>query len=342
MMPSTSRFARSICALFGLAMAAALLSACGDMPQRPVEEKVATAADGYGRAFGRIEYLEDGKETDWSTSALGFNRLTLFVRAIRTGEMQYMRIEGDGSLYWPLRAGEYEIVGYQIERRMVSTSRVTGRLMTTFSVSQPGQAVYIGDLRIQADRSRYGFGVLDQYAEALKRVEARLADGKLEAMKGLMRLEEQAGSFKRVTGICAKAWGLNCDKNYQGVEPLQPEGTAQRFPVTRDLAPLLEWKPTSRPEVSYDVAIYESLTLRYGLEGVPANLRGKLVAYAEGLREPRYSSAALQPGKKYEWTVRLRDGDTVSSWSTTSYSFFAVVAAGRGSGQAFGFETPGK
>ena len=47
------------------------------------------------------------------------------------------------------------------------------------------------------------------------------------------------------------------------------------------------------------------------------DLPGALVAYAEGLREPRWSPPSLQPGRLYQWTVRLRDGDTVSSWSTT-------------------------
>jgi hypothetical protein len=78
----------------------------------------------------------------------------------------------------------------------------------------------------------------------------------------------------------------------------------------------------------------------------PANmqrLRGAVVDYAEGLRVPRYRPAApLQPGRKYEWSVRLRDdADTVSGWSTASYVFFAVVAAAKGS-RGFGFETPNR
>jgi len=127
------------------------------------------------------------------------------------------------------------------------------------------------------------------------------------------------------------------------VEPLKPAGTAQGFPVTENLTPPLEWKPSSRPGVAYDVAIFESLTFKYGAAGNVPRMRGALVAYAEGLREPRYSPLApLQPAKKYEWTVRLRDGDTVSSWSATSYFVFAIVAAASGSGQGFGFATPGR
>jgi hypothetical protein len=213
--------------------------------------------------------------------------------------------------------------------------------MTTFSVPQPGQAVYIGDLRIETGKSRYRFGVFDRYAGTLQRIETRLADGKLAPAKGLMQLEAQAGRYKRVSGICGASWGVDCDSNYQGVRPLEPEGAAWSFPVARDLTPLLEWKPASRPEVTYDVAIYESLAFAFGATGSVKGLRGTLVAYAEGLREPKYSPPPLEHGKRYEWTVRLREGDSVSSWSTTSYNFFALVVWGRGSGQYFGLATPG-
>ncbi|MFY9317594.1 MAG: DUF6719 family protein [Burkholderiales bacterium] len=338
---STVLFAKRIGAMLGLLVAAVLLSACGDMPMRPVDEKVATIAAGYGRAFGRIDYLENGKEKNWSGSVFGADLLTLFVRSVRSGEMQYMQIEGNGSFYWPLRAGDYEIVGYQVTRQMVTSARHTGRLMTTFSVSKPGQAVYIGDLRIEAGTDRYRFDVVDRYAEALKRVDARITAGRLEAVKDLMRLEKQAGSYKRVVEICDKAWALKCDRNYQGVEPVRPSGTEMGFPVTHNLTPLLEWKPSGRPEVSYDVAIYDAYSFAYGATGVVPRMSGALVDYSEGLREPRYSPPApLQPGKKYEWTVRLRDGDTVSSWSATSYFVFAIVAWASGSGQGFGFATP--
>jgi len=42
------------------------------------------------------------------------------------------------------------------------------------------------------------------------------------------------------------------------------------------------------------------------------------------------------------WSVRLRNGDTVSSWTTTSYFAFFIVGSARGSGQWYGFTTPDK
>jgi hypothetical protein len=61
------------------------------------------------------------------------------------------------------------------------------------------------------------------------------------------------------------------------------------------------------------------------------------VSYAEGLKEPRYApKTPLEPGRRYQWSVRLRDGDTVSSWSTTGYNWIVRT----GYGQYFAFETP--
>jgi hypothetical protein len=333
--------AEKLSALCGLA-AAALLSACGDTPSRPAPEDLATVQAGYGRAFGTIEYVEDGKKRTWANTAPGWD-LALFVRSARTGEMQLMEIERDGDFLWPLKPDDYEIVAYQKALPANTGNRqLTGRLMITFSVLQAGTAVYIGKLRIRADRNRYSFGIADEYDEALKRAQERLVAGNFHPAKALMRPESQTGNYNQVIGICG-GWGIVCSKEFQGVEPLSPEGTAQGFPVAASLTPLLSWKPSSRPEVAYDVAIYESLSIDFTGLNRTNRLRGPLVAYAEGLREPRFTpTTGLKPDRNYVWSVRLRDGDTVSSWSSTSYSLFLVIAATSGSGQAFGFSTPSK
>ena len=324
---------QNIRSLFLLATAACLLSACADIPVRPADEKAATAAAGFGRAFGRVIYFENGKEFDWSSSIFATDSLTLYVRPVPEGQLQMMQIEGDGSFYWPLRAGDYVIVGYLKMRRQVTNQQRTGRLWTTFTVPRPGQAVYIGDLRIDTTNQGSRFEVADRYAEALPRVHDRLKDARIEAVSGLMRIDGPIGRYTRVIPVCNKTWALACDGNFQGVEPLQPEGTAQGFPLATSLAPVLEWKPAGRAGVTYDVAIFESLTI--------PRMRGALMTYAEGLTAPRYTPAtALPPGRKFEWSVRLRDGDTVSSWSSSSHFAFLIVAWSRGSGQGFGFTTP--
>ena len=144
--------------------------------------------------------------------------------------------------------------------------------------------------------------------------------------------------YARVIDICDGAWGVRCSQSLQGVEPLSPQGTAEGVPVTGSLTPRLEWQPSTRPGVTYDVVVYESLWITLaGLRS--ARIPGPRVAYAQGLREPGFAPAAeLARGRIYAWSVRLRDGDTVSSWSSTSYSDFAGTS--RGWGQSFHFATP--
>lgn len=314
-----------------------LLAACA---APPVDEKAATAEAGYGRAFGELRYIEDGRQAKWGSLFPSTDSLTLFVRSVRSGQVQYMDVPADGTLFWPLEQGDYTIVGFQLARRGAATFTRTGRLMTRFSVPQAGQAVYIGDLLIESRGGAIRSQVLDRYEAALERVHERIAGAKLMPAKGLMQPESPPGRFSRVTPICAASWAIECDSNYQGVRPLQPEGTERTYARVTELTPLLEWKPSSRPGISYDVAIYESLDFSYGLYGSVRGLRGARVAYAEGLKEARYVAPALEAGKRYLWSVRLRDGDTVSSWSTTSHSFFIVIAARKAAGQYFGFETP--
>src|SRR4051812_28059778 len=308
------------------------------MVDPPVEDSVATAAAGYGRAFGRVEYVEGGKVVAMSAGFLESTSLKLFVRSLRTAKIQYMDIAGDGSFVWPLETGEYVIVGFQFLRLKGSRSSRSGRMMATFSVPQAGQAAYVGDLRI--DRA---YRVIDDYDQALARVAAKLADGNFQPVKSMLRFERPPGRYSAVVPVCNERWELPCGEEYKGVEPVEPRAVlltgALRFPTTKSLAPLLEWKPASRAGVTYDVVIHESLSLQYGMAGVDG-LQGAVVAYAEGLAEPRFTPAPLEPGRRYQWSVRLREGDLVSSWSSVTYNLFILVAGASGSGQAFGFETP--
>lgn len=325
------------------ALAVALLAACAEIPSGPMPLDLATVQAGYGRAFGSVEYVEDGRS--WDNTAPGSGQLTLFVRAARSGEMHQMDIERDGHFVWGLKPDDYAILGFRAARATSpGTQTSTGRIMATFAIAEAGQAVYVGQLRIRMARGRYDFGVEDRYdAGDLSRFEAQLDAGRFRAVRGLMGLEPRVGSYTRVTGICAGGWGITCTKELQGVEPLSPPGAANGFPVGPILTPLLEWKRSSRSDVTYDVVVYESHSL-FPLPGPSAHshrMRGALVAYKEGLAEPRFApTSGLQRGRTYEWSVRVRDGEAVSSWSTTSYSVEILIAGSRGSGHYFGFATP--
>jgi hypothetical protein len=314
----------------------ALLSACGQMPTAPVSEEVGTSAAGYGRAFGRIVFTESGKERKWSSGAFAIDVLTLYVRTQSTGKLQKMEIQGDGSFLWPLQPGEYVIVAYQMVQY-----NATGRLWTTFSVPASGQAVYIGDLAIDTSGSGYRFHVEDNYDEALKKVEARLAKANLEPAKALMTLEPRLGNYEGVRGICAVQWGLKCGTSFQGVEPVSPGKPSGGYPTIGSVTPLLEWKPAPG-FVHYDLVVYETIPLMT-MGAASPSVRGPLVSYVEDLGEPRYQvAAALKPGTRYDWSVRLRDGNVVSSWSSTGYFVFFVVGWASGWGNWFGFTTPAK
>lgn len=313
--------------------------------QAPVSDEQGTPAAGYGRVFGRVQYSYDGAPHELGIVFLGSHDVTLFLREAGSDELHYLKPERDGTFSWPLKAGEYVLVGVAAQRTAGSYREWTSRrYMAPITVPEAGTAVYIGDIRVALRSGRYSIALVDEYEATAKRMQPLLEKGKFRPMKSLMRPERAPGNFKAVQPVCAAAWGLNCSDNVQGVELVGPVRFGATFPTTASLTPALEWKPSSRKDVTYDVVIYESLSFVYEFGGSRVNrMLGARAAYAEGLAEPRFVPAtALQPGKQYEWSVRLRRGDTVSTWSTTGFSLNLIIAGRSESGHFFGFETPPK
>jgi hypothetical protein len=304
------------------------------------EDAVAPFEPRESAVFGHLRLIENGKDVTWGSLFPSTDTLTLFVRPAGGGAMQYIDVPADGHFFAFLQRGEYTVLGFELARSGAARSTRVARLMTRFTVSQPGQAFYVGALRMEARGGASRIQVLDEYDAALTRAQERITAAKLAPAKTLMALESPVGRYARITSICAASWAIECDANYQGVRPLQPEGTERRYVQVQGRTPLLQWKPSAKPGTTYDVAIYESLQFKHGVFGEVHGLRGSLVAYAEALTEPRYVPPPLEPGKLYQWSVRLRDGDTVSSWSTTSHSSNVVIAASRSSGRYFTFATP--
>jgi hypothetical protein len=125
-----------------------------------------------------------------------------------------------------------------------------------FSVAR-GAAVYIGDLRVERRGAATRTVIVDREESTRQRVAARLAEAKLAPSKGLMRPAQNPGRFTRVTAICGGSWGIECDGNHHGVRPLEPNAMAWTYPQVDSVTPFLEWTPSSRSEVTYDVAVYE-------------------------------------------------------------------------------------
>lgn len=332
----SSRVRRIALAACAAALAAGALNGCAQMPAGSAgpaaaqSDGAARQASG-GEVFGRIVFVIDGKEKDWGTGFFS-DGFALAVRSLDRDEVKGYRIKGDGSFAWTLPPGRYVIAAY----RQATT---TGRLWVQFQVPQAGHATYIGDLRIVTDKSRFRFGVEDAYDAGLARNAEALRAAGLTPDKQLMQTEPPLGSFDSVWGVCAARGGLQCSSGLLGVEPLLA-GSTSSHPAVDSLTPLLEWKPSSRADMRYDVAVYETVSLSSMDFGIGSQ-RGPLVAYAQGLSEPRYRvPTPLQPGREYDWSVRLRDGDSVSSWSTSGYFAFFVIGYVSQHGRWFGFTTP--
>jgi hypothetical protein len=323
---------------FGMAASVVLLASCN---APPVNEEEGTAAAGYGRLFGRIQYSYNGEPTALGlTPLLNSHHVTLFLREAASGLVHYVEPERDGSVSWPLKPGQYVLIGLSAGRSAGSYHEQTTRRYMAPVAIEAGKAVYIGDIRVESRGGRYNIVVADQYDETLKLMQPRLTSGKFQPVKALMQPERAPGNYKAVQPACAAMWGLTCSETNQGVEIVRPVGFGS-FPITESLTPMLEWKPSSQKDVAYDVVIYESLSFEFTQWGSVSRMLGSRAAYAEGLTEPRFTPATpLPPGKKYEWSVRLRRGDTVSSWSTASSSLNLVIAGRSSSGRFFGFETP--
>ncbi len=312
-------------------LAANALTGCA---QAPVGRGAATSAPaqaGDARVFGRIAYFVDGKQQHWG-SGLFADGIAIALRSLDRDQVEGYRIKGDGSFAWSLPPGNYVIAAFR-------RNNLTGRLWVRFQVPPPGHARYIGELRIFSDKSRYWFDVRDDPA-------ARQADGGAQAGAqavpfdtALMQREARLGSYRDVWPICSARAGLPCGFGRHGVEPLLA-GSASGHPQVDSRTPLLAWKPSDRAGITYDVAVYESVSLSSLSFGIGSQ-RGPLVAYAQNLREPRYRlPTPLAPGKSYDWSVRLRDGDTVSDWSTSGYLAFFVVGYVSQRGRWFGFSIP--
>ncbi len=151
---------RNLSILSLLLLAPLVLSSCANAPTAAVSESTATAEAGYGRAFGQVTYIENGKEKKWGMSWNSNDSLTLFVRSVSSGQMQYLDVERDGSFFWPLKSGDYVLAGYRVTH---NNAHGTARLWLSFSVPEPGQAIYIGDLLVSTSQTAYRFGIVDNY-----------------------------------------------------------------------------------------------------------------------------------------------------------------------------------
>jgi hypothetical protein len=212
----------------------------------------------------------------------------------------------------------------------------TGRIGLGFRVLQEGSPVYIGDLVIELSRGGYTVRVDD----ALEAATATHPCGRgARVVKQLMAPVGEPGSYREMLPICNEHWGGACDGRNAGVIPISPEASTS-FPQVATSTPRLSWQSAGSRTFRYDVVVYEAAS--WMLNGISrVDLPGRVVVYEENLAEANLAlEAPLAPGARYYWSVRLRDGDRVSTWSTHGHFDFYLVGFSSSYNQLFTFSTP--
>lgn len=253
-------------------------------------------------------------------------------------------LRGDGSFVWFLRPGEYTIVAMEYEHILHGRSETTtGRIGGSFEVPQEPAAVYIGTLSILQDANRFLVAVRDDFADASTAANFPQGAGKESMARRLLVVERVPDGQKQI-GICDGSWGLSCTKDNYGVIPISPPSEKENFESVSSLEPVFSWQPSPVAGVTYDFVIHRALP--YKQKGFESSyVHGPIIEWATELTEPRYTlKKPLDPDSKYFWSVRLRKGDVVSDWSSTSFfSFYFLVfayATETGRGVPFNFRTP--
>ena len=320
-------------ATFSLAGIVAV-SACTTAPQIKDAEQIAPDTN---VVFGSVEVWSGDKQQKWGPTWTGHNHFYLFILPDGTIEAITYHLDKDGQFYWALPPGDYLLLGYEWQKNQ---QRMSSDIGATFSVPEEGVDHYIGALVFRGNDYVLQTFLLDQYDKAKALYDAKFPGRKGTSEKRFMELLPPLGEFESVAGQCHKSWSIECDKRYSGVTPLSPEVTTSGFPKTSNLSPEFRWQGSSRPDVSYDLVIFEAAT--FSIDRITSDhMKGRLVEYIEDIKGTNWRlDTSLKPETKYYWSVRLRDGGRVSRWSTQSHFGFIIVAMWSGSGQWFQFETP--
>jgi hypothetical protein len=287
--------------------------------------------------FGSVEVFVDNEKQTWGVKWDRHSNFYLIILPENSSEAHTYHLAKDGNFYWVLPDGKYTLLGYQWQDG--GQSRM-GEFRAEFTAGESGEAKYLGAIEIRGNKQVLMPEILDKYDLAKPLFNEKFAGRENEPHKSLIALPEPVGNFSVITSACHTSWKIGCTDNYRGVTPLQPEVANYGFPVSQTSTPTFRWEPSTDKEVGYDFALYEAATFNLG-GATPSYTAGHLVAYEEELKSDSWTSPTpLKSETKYYWSVRLRKGATVSSWSTLSYSYYVILAAGWGSGQWFAFQTP--
>ena len=285
---------------------------------------------------GRLEIFQDGARVEIGflskVPSAGF-----VVAPHGTDRGIWLAANSDGSLRWSLQPGEYDLVAVRLQGskgNSYSIIPVDGRL----TVAAGGGTVDLGTLRAETG----------QYGARLRQVEppATAASAAGDGAQALELRRRILGTFSRVVDVCASRWAVPCSKSLSGVTALDPPVVTDVLAMgapsagrVNSLRPNFSWKgPVG---ASYDFAVWRAVEYQAGTFAKPERTPGPLVHYAQALDRAEFADIPpLQPRSRYYWSVRLREGETVSTWSTTGHFTFLIVAMSSSSGKLFEFETP--
>lgn len=290
-------------------------------------------------AYGSLQLYEEGELMKRSARRQFY---LLILPADSKGAVAYkVNREQSGEFFINLDPGDYTLLGYHwIYKGFVTTNHIEA----DFSVPAAGGDVYIGSIDIHSGALGDMLVLEDRFDEISLSYDARFPERQGTSMRQLMREWEPTGDYEHVTHPCQADWQIDCEGRFQGVVPITPPVTRQGFPLADSLTPRFSWEASPLDGVTYDFILYEAAT--YGLSRtgklIRTEIRGRVAAYQQNLREPYWQAdTPLEPGTRYYWSVRFRDGPTVSEWSTHSHFFTIIIATSAAYGQWFQFETPG-
>lgn len=287
--------------------------------------------------FGSIEVYDEDELQEWGSRFFGYDHFYLTILPPDSNEAITYKLDEEGKFFWSLPPGQYTLLGYIWE---TDTGKRSGHIGADFSVPEPGADAYIGTIVFRGNMVFLVPSFEDRFDQIANIYDAKFPGRQGTAVKQLMEAPQAVGNFSAIRGQCHEDWKIECDKRFHGVTPISPDVSQSGFPTLDTLRPEFRWKGCARKDISYDLILYEAAAYAYGGQGVPSYMRGRVVAYEEDLKKPRWQpETPLKPDTRYIWSVRLREGETVSGWSTQSHSTFLLVYMSWGHGQWFQFKT---
>lgn len=269
--------------------------------------------------------------------------LSIFIAREGASEAQIYSTDTDGNFSWALAPGRYTLVGWQYTWANLASRRVvTAEVNAGFQVDDQGVTTCIGTMELRLSGNRISTRFVDDRSGACL---LKNTSGVSDVFRvSIPRSTASVGEFAELLDVCDPGWSLACDRSVQGLAPIVPAVSSginnTRFTMLDSTSPSLKWQRARGPNTTYDVAIWEAVSYSFPLAG-DAYLAGRRVVYRQGLLEPSFEvDTPLKPKTKYMWSVRLRRGQQVSTWSKAGHFTFLVFASSAGVGEWFKFETP--